>query len=194
MIRLDNDAVEMLPSRLLISIAVIATIIFLVMNAWGTLQIFLAEHNVEQQCQVLVSSLSTMVEDGGFRDVDELNVADGDKRMQTFLLPDSLVYLCFGGDPEGGDADGFTPKLFEDGAVIFYRVQGGGKKVLWLPKETYKFREGIFFDNRWGIKGTGNSFMVSSSGAVSLVFERVQKNHRKYILVYKNVGSTSPEK
>ncbi|MBN1861327.1 MAG: hypothetical protein JW840_07700 [Candidatus Thermoplasmatota archaeon] len=181
-----NDAVEILLTRLLMSIAVIAAIILLVVFASGNLKIFLAEQQVEQQCRLVISSLSTMVEDGGCRDVDELNAAEGAKRIQSFTLPESLVYLCFGGDPDTSNTGVATSELFEDGAVIFYKVQGGGKKVIWLPKETYKFREGVFIGNRWVISGSGQSFIIRRGGSITLVFERIEKNHIKYLLIHQN--------
>ena len=53
-------------------------------------------------------------DDGGkwsVRDVDDLNAAEGTKRVQTFTLPDSLVYLSFGGDPDPLNTGVFSSKL-----------------------------------------------------------------------------------
>lgn len=184
MTKWDNDAVEQLPVRLMMSLAIIAAILILVAYSSGSLRTFLAEQQIESQCRLLEASLSTLTESGAVRDVDDLNAAEGTKRVHTISLPDSLVYLSFGGDPDPSDTGWYTSELVEDGAVIFYKIQGGSKQVIWLPKETYKFREGTFINDHWTIDGAGQSFIIHTSGTLTLVFERVQKNHITYILVH----------
>lgn len=182
--QMNTNAVEMIPVRLIISLAIIAAIAVLLVFASGSLRVFLAEHQVEQECRKLESSLSTMIGSGVPRDVDEASAAEGTKRVQRLTLPDSLLYLSFGCDPDPLNTGVLQPGVLEDGAAIFYRVDGGSKQVIWLPKVTYKFREGTFVDNRWVIKGAGQSYIVSGGGKTTLVFERVEKNHEIYILVY----------
>jgi hypothetical protein len=182
--QMNTNAVEMIPIRLIISLAIIAAIAVMIVFASSSLRTLLAEHQVEQECRLLESTLSTMVGSGVPRDVDEASAAEGTKRVQTFTLPDSLLYLSFGGDPDSLNTGVLKTGLIEDGAAIFYRVEGGSKQVIWLPKETYKFREGTYVDNKWVINGTGQSFIVHSGGKITLVFERVQKNHVIYILIH----------
>jgi hypothetical protein len=182
--QMNANAVEMIPVRLIISIAIISAIAVMMIFASSSLRILLAEHQVEQECQLLESTLSTMVGSGVPRDVDEASAAEGTKRVQTFTLPDSLLYLSFGGDPDSLNTGVLKPELIEGGSAIFYRVDGGSKQVIWLPKEIYKFREGTYVDNKWVINGTGQSFIVHSGGKITLVFERVQKNHVIYILIH----------
>lgn len=181
---MNANAVEMIPVRLIISIAIISAIAVMMIFASSSLCILLAEHQVEQECRLLESTLSTMVGSGVPRDVDEASAAQGTKRVQTLTLPDSLLYLSFGGDPDSLNTGVLKPGLIEGGSAIFYRVDGGSKQVIWLPKETYKFREGTYVDNKWVINGTGQSYIVQSGGKITLVFERVQKNHVIYILIY----------
>ncbi len=120
MIEWDNDAADQLPVRLLLSLVIVGAIIALVAGASGTLRIYLAEQQVESQCRALVASLSTMTESGAVRDVDDLSAAEGTKRVHTFTLPDSLVFLCFGGNPSASGTGVFSSELLEDGAVISY--------------------------------------------------------------------------
>jgi len=182
--KMNADAVEMIPIRLIISLAIISAIVVMMVFASSSLRILLAEHQVEQECRLLESTLSTMVGSGVPRDVDEASAAEGTKRVQTFTLPDSLLYLSFSGDPDSLNTGVLKPGLIEGGAAIFYQVEGGSKQVIWLPKETYKFREGTYVDNKWVINGAGQSFIVHSGGKITLVFERVQKNHVIYILIH----------
>jgi hypothetical protein len=181
--RYNTYAVDMIALRFIISIVIIATIILITIVASNTFGPILAEHQVEQQCLMLESSLSTMMGSGVSRDIDEVDAADGTKRIQTFILPDSLIYLSFGGDPDEMNTGELSPKLTEDGSVIFYKVNGGRKQSIWLPKETYKFREGVFTGTRWVINGIGQSFILCSSGKTTLVFELVRQDRCSYILV-----------
>lgn len=182
--RLNTYAADMIPTRLILSIVIIAAILFIMVVASSNLRIILAEHQVEQQCHFLESSLSTMIASGVSRDVDDIDDADGTKRTLTFHLPDSLIYLSFGGDPDPMNSGLYRSGLTEDGASIFYRVEGGSKKVIWLPKETCKFREGASVGNRWTLNDTEQSYVVTTGGEITLIFERVQKNHRFYILIH----------
>jgi hypothetical protein len=182
--QMNINAVEMIPVRLIISLVIISAIAVMTVFASSSLRTILAEHQVEQECRLLESTLSTMVGSGVPRDVDEAIAAEGTKRVQTFTLPDSLLYLSFGGDPDSLNTGVLKPGLIEDGAAIFYKVEGGSKQVIWLSKETYKFREGTYIENKWVINGAGQSYIIHSGGKITLVFERVQKNHVIYILIH----------
>lgn len=180
----NNIAAEMLPIRLIISLAIIATIVVLVVGASGTLGIYLAEQQIEQQCLHLRSELSTMVGTGAFRDLDDPSAPDGTKRVCTLFLPDSLVYLAFGYDSSIVQTSDFTPTLVEDEAVIVYKVEGGSKKVIWLADVAYPFREGNFVHGRWMLNEDSHGYVIRRGGTSTLVFECVQKNHDSCILLY----------
>ena len=179
-----NDAVDQLPIRLMMSLAIVAAVILLFTAASTTLRTMLAEQVIESQCRRLESSLSTLAQSGACRDVDDASAPEGTKRVQTFTLPDSLVYLSFGDDPDPLNTELLSSMLLNDGAVIAYKVQGGSKHVIWLPLETMKFRAGACIDDHWVIQGTGRNVLIRTGGTVTLVFERVQKNHECYILVH----------
>ncbi len=183
---MHKDAMEMIPIRLIVSIAIIAAIVLMTVIASDSLRVLLAEHQVEMECRKLESSLSTMLADGAPRDLDESNAVEGTKRVQTISLPDSLIYLSFGGDPDSLNTGVLTPELTADGAVIFYRVQGGSKKVIWLLEETCNFREGTYVNGSWVIAGAGQSYIIRTGGKIMVVFEYVQKDHKVYILVHGN--------
>ena len=166
------------------SVVLIAAIMVLVMIAAGRLQVFFAEQSVDRQCHELLADLGTMVVDGAFRDLNSLSETEGAKRVFSFLLPDSLVYLCLGGDPDPLGDGHLTTGLVQDGAVIVYRIQGGSKHVMWLPMETYHFRLGVFLNQHWTISGEEQSLLICDGGRVDLVFECVQRYHEHFILVH----------
>ena len=178
----------MIPIRLLLSIAIIAAIAMLVGVGMGVLRTSLAQHQVEQQCQNLLSTLGTMVQSGVPRDLNEWLAADGTTRAQTLTLPDTLVYLSFGGDPDVEKSGVFHPHLSLDGSSIFYQVQGGSKQVIWLTKGLYRFREGCLANRTWVLNGDGESYIIDHGGSSTLIFELVEKNHETYILIHGNDG------
>ncbi len=186
--RMNTAGVEMISIRLLISIIVITAIMLLVAIAFFHLRISLAEHQVEQECRLIQSALSTMVASGVARDVDAVDAPEGTLRIQTMMLPDTLVYLSFGGNPDPLNTGDLDPTLTEDGSVIFYKVQGGTTQVIWLPKDTYKFREGLSHGNTWTMNMTEESFIIRHGGTITLEFELVQQHHVYYILIHANDG------
>ncbi len=179
---LDDNAADTIPIRFILSIAIIAAVLVLAVLAAENLQVSLAEHQIEDECRKLQSALSTMIASGVARDVDAGEVAAGTMRIQTITLPDSLLFLSFGGSPGLGGRDTVPT---EDGAVISYTVQGGSTHFIWFPKEIYKFRKGSLRNTTWVLNETVGDFTICRSGSTTLVFELVQKNHVNYILVYK---------
>ena len=184
----DSSAAETIPIRLLISITVIAAIAVLIGTGMGLLRTSLAQRQVEQQCHDLVSSLNTMVYGGAPRDLEGWLAAAGTTRFQTLTLPDNLVYLSFGGDPDAENTGVLHSHLTDDGSVIFYRVHGGSKQVIWLSQGMYRFREGYHTNTTWALEGDGESYILTHGGTSTLVFELVEKNHETYILIHGNDG------
>jgi hypothetical protein len=185
---LDTAAAEMIPIRLLISIFIITAIMLLVATASVHLRVSLAEQQVEQECREVQSALSTMIASGVARDVDARETSEGTIRIQTMMLPDSLVYLSFGGTPDPQSAGALRPTLTEDGSLVCYKVQGGTMQVIWFPRDTFKFREGLLQGDTWIINKGGESFIIRHGGSITLKFELVQQNHIRYILIHANDG------
>ena len=181
----DEIAAEMLPIRLIISIVVIAAVAAMITIGYINLSIVLAENQVEKECRTLESELYTMMGSGIARDVDEVSSSEGTKRTHAFELPDNLAYLAFGVDPDINNDGVLETGLTCNGSVIFYRVGGGSKHVIWLSEE-FKFREGNYTDDKWVIKENGQGLIINGGGKTTLVFEFVQKHDERYILIQKN--------
>jgi len=182
--RKKNDfAAEMIPIRLIISIVIIAAIAFMIGIGFINFSITSAENQVEIEIKTLESKLYTMMGSGIARDVDEINVGDGTKRIHTFNLPDNLMYLSFGVDPDPNNNGIMKTGLTDNGSVIFYRIEGGSKHVLWFDDE-YRFREGKFTNNKWIINNEDQGYIIIYGRKTTHTFELVQKNHETYILIH----------
>lgn len=188
MIKSDEFASEMIPIRLLISIAIISAITIMVTIGYNNLNIIFAENTVENECRSLYSELHTMIGSGIARDLDETDAGEGTKRIHTFNLPSNIAYLSFGVDPDPENEGISKTGLTYDGSVIFYKAQGGSKHVLWLSEDKYRFREGKYVEGKWVINGDEQGFIIRNSGETSLVFELVKQNNDTLILIHCNDG------
>jgi len=184
--QLDTVAAEMIPIRMIISIAIIAAIGALVGVAYWNFSITASEHQVENDCSALESQLYTMIGSGVARDVDEINVGEGTMRSQTFFLPDSLIYLSFGVDPDPDNNGVLETGLTENGAIICYQASGGSKHIFWLPKDQMRFREGSYDTllSKWVINGDGQGYILTGSGKSTVLCELVEKNDELFILIH----------
>jgi len=182
--RVTTVASEMIPIRLLMSIAIVAAITIMIVAGHSVLCVILAEHHLESQCLSLESTLYSMVQSGVARDIDEVGAFEGTKRTYTLDLPDSLLYLSFGVDPDSNNDGILEPGLTSDGSIVCYKVSGGSKQVKWLPEEDIRFRKGNYTQGKWTIGGTGEGLILTSEGTITLTFELVERNHEKFILVY----------
>ena len=182
--RFNDTAADMIPTRLIISIAIIAAVTLLVAFGYRTLSITSAENKVEHECRELESELFSMIASGVPRDLDYIYADDGTIRSYSFNLPDSLIYLSFGVDPDSDNNGKLSTGLTVNGSVIFYKVDGGNKKTIWLD-ESFKFREGLFKFNRWVINGDGQGHIIEGGGGrTSLIFELVKQNNESFILIH----------
>ena len=181
--RVDTTATEMIPIRMIISIAVVAAIAVMVAIGFQNLQITASEHELENECRTLQSSLYTLISGGVARDLDEGEAPSGTTRVQTFTLPNNLIYLAFGVDPNPKNDGRLITGLTNSGNVIAYQVSSGGKQVFWLSQDMLPFREGYFHDNRWDVH-EDQGFILTTSGTTTLVFELVKRNHIQYILIH----------
>jgi len=184
--KIDNTASEMIPIRLIISIAVMAAIAFMLASGYNNLSITLSENQIENQYITLESKLYTMLASGVTRDVDELNAGDGTMRTHTFDLPDSIIYLAFGIDPDPNNNGELTTGLTDDGSAVFYKVSNGNKHVIWLSWDDFRFREGNNTNGKWIINNDEQGFILRNNGQTTLTFELVQKNHERYVLIHAN--------
>ncbi len=182
----DIDAVEMIPIRMLISIGIIAAISVLLAVGYQNISISIAENQVKNDVTALQSQLYALVASGVPRNVDAIGEGEGTKRTQTFNLPDSLQYLAFGFDPDS-DNNGLLEagELLEGGAVIVFKVAGGSKQVMWLPKNQIRFREGVYnmAFSKWDINTPEQGFLLTSGGKTVIVCELVERSDQRYILI-----------
>ena len=185
--KLDSDAVEMIPIRFVISITVVAVIVGLVLVGLQSLSVTFAEAEVRNVCSQAIAEIETMF-GGDARDVSDPFAAEGSKRSIVFDLPDSLVFLGFGVDPDPDGVGGLEPGVTADGCLLCFQVDGGGKQIIWCTSELIRFREGVFRDNVWLLGEEG--FIVTGGGETMLTFELVQYQKEVFVLIQANDGIT----
>lgn len=178
-------AAELIPIRMIISIGIIAAISVLLAFGYANMAVTHAENQIRNDISALQAQLYIMIGSGTPRNVNEINAAEGTKRVQTFHLPESINYLAFGVDPDPDNTGILETGHLEDGAVICFKVSKSSKNVMWLNPDQVRFVEGIFNSdtNRWEINQGPQGFIIDSPGQVTLAFELVTQNNEIYILI-----------
>lgn len=172
---LDNQAADTLPIRLIISISFIAAFLLFLSIGLRNIQYVLEEYELEQRCSIIQSELYSMITSGIPRDLDDPDSKDGSKRIHTLHLPDDIIFLAFGVDPDTMD------NLTDNGCLIVYKLSNGFKKMIWLHDNIY-LRAGVYDNGRWILSQKG--FILNENGDTTLTFELVEKNNIEYILIY----------
>ncbi len=183
--KLNEIATDMIPIRLIISITVIVAISILFSFGFFSFAVTVSENDVGSQINYLLSNTDTMIASGFARDIYEPDCSDGTKRSISFNLPDNIMYLSFGCDPDIDNNGILESNLMEEGNVIFYRVSNGNKKVFWLDSEV-RFREGEIKDGKWLINSPDQGFIIRNRGKTTVVFELVERFNEKYVLIQSN--------
>jgi hypothetical protein len=184
MMELTTEAVESISVRLMVSIAILSAIIILVGYGFHYVEIVGFEAQLRNECATFESLVLSMIYTGVARDVDEPHAAEGTTRVHTFCLPETLIYLGFGIDPDPNNDAVLEPGYTYNSSVLFYRVHGGSKQVIWFLEGDCGFRKGDFVDGRWIINKQEQGFLLTNGGVTTLVFELVEKNSVRYILIH----------
>jgi len=177
----DKGGATFIPVRATISIILAIAIVTLAYVGLQNAMKEKEEGSVRRQCEELIALLSTMVKSGNARDVENPFDFTGDAREYNFTFPAHLVYIGFGVDPDPDNNGVLESGLTDEGNCIFYRVEGRSKQVIWL-EESMKFREGKYENGRWTIREP-EGYIIDGGGEITLIFELVEKNGEKYILI-----------
>lgn len=187
--KLDEKAADVLPIRLIVSIAIIAAVTGITGFGLYNMSITSSENQVDHECKDLISSLNSMVEKGEPRELYDLDDL-GSTRVEEFTLPDNLLYISFGMDPDPLNNGKLRSSLEGKGNVIFYKVEGGSKKAIWLD-EDFKFREGILYSknpDKWIMLPPSlfapTGYVIQDGGGTTITFELVKYNNENLILIH----------
>ena len=167
----------MIPIRLLVSVVIIGVVLLLSVWGYRSLQPTFATNQLQRECDAAVGALTSLVEGGAARDVDDPLAPLGTRRVLSFDVPGDCVYLAFGGDPDPQNNGALRPLLLGSGAVIVYRVEGASKQVIWCPGVSWGFRAGGF-DGCSPLPVCGE-FFVRGGGRITLVFELVHQENEQ---------------
>jgi hypothetical protein len=172
-----------IPVRLVISIVVAAAIIAVVFLGLQQANKTSAQSEIEQECDMLAATLSTMVASGDARNVDLPHDPRGDMRTVELSLPEDTSYLGLGVNP-AVDGDGHLEDgLTGNGSCIFYRVDGMSERAIWDVGDI-KFRQGRKIDGRWMLAQPQQGYVIRGGGKQVITFELVHDSSgNRYVLV-----------
>ncbi len=186
----DSGAME-IPMRFVVYVIITAAIIALAAFGLSHLKPGMTENIMEKQIGEISVSLNTM-QYGGFRNLVDPASPDGNMRTFKITIPEDVVYLAFGVDPDPDNDDNLTNTkenlLTERGNVIFYKLEKSGKKRIPLD-DSIELREGLFENERWVInKVNGKQYgvVITDKGTFEITFEVVYDpdSKERYILAH----------
>jgi len=179
----DARAVEMVPIRVIMSLAIIGAILGVWAVGVYVLEPTLASQRLREECEGLAGELASLVQGGAPRDLRDLSSPLGTRRVVSLEVPSGCVYVSFGGDPDP-DGDGVLDSgVTGSGAMVVFLVQGASKEVVWLSEPAVGFRAGVFNGQRYRL-GQGG-LVLRGGGRTVLTFELVRDAVDMFILVYR---------
>ena len=181
MIRSDTTAAEMIPIRLMISIAVIAAITFLAFTGFQKIQSTSEMDSFEKELRMLKSELSLLYATGEPRDIQNPYASNGTTRVFSFHVPPSVALLSFESDSLLLPLHDTTSS--ESSSAFLYQTTTGHQEVIWCDSPLH-FCKGIFVDSRWICSSDKPIFTVAGGGKLDLTFELVSQNETLFILIY----------
>ena len=177
-----EQPLEMMPIRLIISLAVIALIMSLTAAAFQAVTPSIDAAHMRGTSNNVIVELGTMVSGGVARNLDDQNAPPGTQRLLMLDVPHGCSYISFGGDPDL-DGDGIlAPDVTGSGSVIVWWIEGIGKQVAWMPPGYPGFRAGVIFDERWML--SPQAYVIQGVGRHQILVEFVRQGSDSFFLFH----------
>ncbi len=177
LIKDDSGAME-IPLRLVVYVILTGAIVALVIFGLSHIYPGITANTMEKQLGDIAVSLNTM-QNGGARNLVDPASPTGNIRTFKIIVPDEVVYVSFGADPDPDNDGNLTNTalglLTERGNVMFYRSEKGGKTRIPLD-DIIEIREGVLEDGRWVVNNEGGKqygVVLQGKGISEITFELV---------------------
>ena len=179
---MNSDAAELIPIRLIMSVAIIGVISVLFTSGMLTLQTQTDIHQIDQQINDFKASIQVLMKQGSARDISDPLSSNGSKRTFVFHLPDNIEFLSFGGDNniKKGLNENTSNQLMTG---IFYQFQGKTKQVVWL-ESGYGMIQGHYVDDCWIPIKVPDPLILDHCGLVTVNVELIKMHDTQYLLMY----------
>ncbi len=180
MIRIDTAAAEMIPIRLLLSVAIISVITFLTFAGFQQIQSAGEIDSFEKDLLMLKVELSTLYATGAPRDLRDPFAPAGTSRVFSIYIPSTVTVVRFGSyifdDPL---RPGYDEKSTSG---IFYKTVSGSEQVIWCDPLIH-FLKGTLQDSRWISSDDPIIFYMSGGGRLDVTYELVLYDDDVFVLI-----------
>ena len=177
----DTRGVDTIPLKLVVYLVLTGAVMVLIAVSWGNVIPFIEGADVNEQ--VTDSALKIIsIKHGATRNLLDQRNADGSMCIVELSLPDNVIFVGFGVDPDP-DANGnlTDSKWVAEDNVIMYQYSNGVKKRVFLNGDVVQFKNGVQDENgRWVIDinvdvANGHDKGVVLEGPISgeFIFEMV---------------------
>ena len=179
----DDEAVEFLPIRLMISMVIIGVITLLFILGSSRVSREVADNQIEQQLLDLETKLNLLVTTGSPRDLDH-PIINGSLRSYRLYIPEHVHYVCFGGDPTIETEDSDMIQHHRMMSSIVYLCEPKSKRIRWLDQKI-RLVKGSRINDEWTLPPNPEMFVCTESGTYDLCFELVERNNDIYVMIYR---------
>ena len=190
----DTAAADTIPLKLVVYLALLATVVLLMAQAWSIASPVLEDAEIKAQAET--ASLSLISIQGGYaRNSEDRHSPEGSMCTLTFSLPPSVRYISFGVDPDKECNGNLTNSewVLESNTII-YQYKNGVKKRVFLDGNPIHFIKGM--KNSEGIwvpagnqEGNETSLTLENTAVViedpvsgEFLFEMVTYNGTRYTM------------
>ena len=182
----DTRGVDTIPLKLVVYLALTCAVMVLIAVSWGNIMPFIEGADVDKQITDAALKIIS-IQQGAARDLLDTRSADGSMCIFELFLPDNVIFVGFGVDPDPDANGNLTDSewVVEENTIV-YQYSNGVKKRVFLNGDTIQFRNGVQdASGRWVIDtnldvANGHDVGVVLEGPISgeFIFEMVFDGER----------------
>ena len=170
----DTRAVDTIPLKMVVYLAVTGAIMVLVAISWSNAAPFIQGVVEEEQISDAALDIAS-IQNGPSRDLTDIRAQDGSMCIIELSLPDEISYVAFGVDPDPNrNADLTDNQWINRNNTIVYQYNNGAKKYATIKGDPIHFRQGIQnYEGIWVIDSDKKSVVIEGPIDGEFVFELV---------------------
>lgn len=164
----DTRAADTIPLKMVVYLSITGVIMVLVAVSWNNSLPFIQGVEADEQMTDAALKLQS-IQEGSARSLIYPETAQGSMCNIEFSLPEDIIYVAFGVDPDpDGDGDLTNSEWVQNNNTITYQYNNGVRKHVLMKGDTIDLKKGIQDeDGIWVIDGTYHEKGIVIEGPVN---------------------------
>lgn len=179
---MDNNAIDHLPIRLIMSISILSCIALMIVVGMNTVHLTMEEDTMHQQLLKLKSKLELLSQSTSAREIFASSQQPSSKLTTTITLPTSIHLLQFYDSSIESDEHQFMQSKNHEIALI-YQIQGRSQQYIWLESNVPVI-QAIKQNDSWNPNLSEPLVTLTQPGTYKITFELVRYYDNYIILLY----------